>query len=114
MLSEASLRELRTYHRALGDVTRLRVVQLLATEGEQMVSEIARRLRVSQPLLTWHLPRLKRVGVVRTVRAGREVRGTFDGERFAEMNERSARTLTNPASVSIGRSSARAQLAAER
>ncbi len=99
MLSDASLRELRHYHRALGDVTRLRILQLLATEGEQMVSEIARRLRVSQPLLTWHLHRLKRAGVVRTVRVGREVRCTFDRERFAEMSERGARTLMNRASV---------------
>lgn len=115
MLSDASLRELRHYYRALGDVTRLRIVQLLATEGEQVVSEIAHRLHVSQPLLTWHLHRLKRAGLVRTVRAGREVRCSFDRERFAEMNARGARTLMNPASVPIARSSARgAHLAAER
>src|SRR6266542_1599489 len=95
MLSEASLRELRTYHRALGDVTRLRVVQLLATEGEQTVSEIARRLRISQPLLTWHLHRLKRSAIVRTVRVGREVRCSFDRDRFSELSGRGARTLMN-------------------
>lgn len=99
VLSDASLRELRHYYRALGDVTRLRIVQLLATEGEHMVSEIARRLRVSQPLLTWHLHRLKRAGVVRTVRVGREVRCSFDRERFAALSERGARTLMNRSSV---------------
>lgn len=99
MLSESALRELKTYYRALGDVTRLRIVQLLATEGEQAVSEIARRLHVSQPLLTWHLHRLRRSGIVRTVRVGREVRCSFDRERFAEMSERGFRTLTNRASV---------------
>lgn len=115
MLSEAALRELRTFHRALGDVTRLRIVQLLATDGEQMVSEIARRIRISQPLLTWHLHRLKRAGVVRTVRVGREVRCSFDRERFTEMSERGARTLMNPASVPIARSGARGvQLAGKR
>jgi len=113
MLSEASLRELRTYYRALGDVTRLRIAQLLATEGEQVVSEIARRLRISQPLLTWHLHRLKRAGIVRAVRVGREVRCSFDRERFAELSERGARTLMNPASVAIPRPVARgAHLAA--
>lgn len=95
MLSEASLRELRYYYRALGDATRMRIVQLLATEGEQMVSEIARRVRVSQPLLTWHLHRLKRAGIVRTLRVGREVRCSFDRERFVELGERGARTLMN-------------------
>lgn len=113
MLSEASLRELRTYYRALGDVTRLRIAQLLATEGEHVVSEIARKVRVSQPLLTWHLHRLKRAGIVRAVRVGREVRCSFDRERFAEMNERGARTLMNPASLAIARPAARgAHLAA--
>lgn len=105
MLSESALRELKTYYRALGDVTRLRIVQLLATEGEQAVSEIARRLRVSQPLLTWHLHRLKRSGIVRAVRAGREVRCSFDRERFAELSERGSRTLTNRASVAFARGS---------
>jgi ArsR family transcriptional regulator len=95
VLSGSALRELKTYYRALGDVTRLRVVQLLATEGEQSVSEIARRLRVSQPLLTWHLHRLKRSGVVRTTRVGREVRCAFDREQFTRMGERGARTLMN-------------------
>lgn len=99
MLSEAALRELRAFHRALGDVTRLRIVQLLATEGEQTVSEIARRLRVGQPLLTWHLHRLKRPGLVRTERVGREVRCSFDRARYAELTERSGRTLMNPASA---------------
>lgn len=99
MLSEASLRELRTYYRALGDVTRLRIAQLLATEGDQAVSEIARRLRISQPLLTWHLHRLKRAGIVRSARVGREVRCSFDRQRFAELSERGARTLMNRASI---------------
>lgn len=95
MLSESALRELKTYYRSLGDVTRLRIVQLLATEGEQPVSEIARRLRVSQPLLTWHLHRLRRSGLVRTVRSGREVRCSFDRERFSQLSERGFRTLVN-------------------
>ena len=101
MLSDASLRELRAYYRALGDVTRLRIVHLLATEGEHVVSEVARRLRISQPLLTWHLHRLKRAGIVRTARVGREVRCTFDRERFAELGERGARTLMNRSSVAV-------------
>lgn len=107
MLTDSSLRELRSFHRALGDVTRLRIAHLLATEGEQPVSEIARRLRVSQPLLTWHLHRLRRAGIVRSVRVGREVRCSFDRERFAELNARGERILMNPSSVPIDRNIAR-------
>jgi len=108
MTGGSSLRELRLYYRGLGDVTRLRIVQLLATEGEQAVSEIARRLRISQPLLTWHLHRLKRAGLVRAERAGREVRCSFDRERFADLGELGIRTLMNPASVGAARPRPRA------
>jgi ArsR family transcriptional regulator len=95
MLSQSYLRELKVFHRALGDVTRLRVVQILATEGEVPVAELLRRLRISGPLMSWHLRRLTRAGIVRTERVGREVRCSFDRERFAEMQERSFRALVN-------------------
>jgi len=98
MLSQSYLRELKAYHRALGDVSRLRAVQILATEGPLTVSELVRRLGISQPLMSWHLRRLTRAGVVRTERVGREVRCSFDRERFAELQERSYRTLMNPQS----------------
>ena len=98
-LTDASVRDLRTYYRVLGDDTRLRVLQLLATEGEHTVSELAERLHLSQPLLSWHLRRLRRAGVVQTVRVGREVRCTFDRERFAQLHERGFRALMNPSSA---------------
>src|ERR1700687_4757566 len=95
MLSPAYLRELKAFHRALGDVTRLRVVQILATEGEFPVSELVRRLRISGPLMSWHLRRLTRAGIVRTERVGGGGRGSFERERFAEMQDRSFRALMN-------------------
>lgn len=95
MLSSGTIRDLKAYYRALGDDSRLRIVQLLATEGERPVSELARRLRLSQPLLSWHLHRLKRAGIVRTMRVGREVRCSFDRERFVALHERGFRALMN-------------------
>jgi ArsR family transcriptional regulator len=95
MLSQSYLRELKAFHRALGDVTRLRAVQILASEGELSVKELVSRLRISQPLMSWHLRRLTRAGIVRTARVGREVRCSFDRERFAELQERTFRTLAN-------------------
>ena len=97
MLTESSVRDLRTYYRALGDDTRLRILQLLATEGEHTVTELAVRLRLSQPLLSWHLRRLRRAGMVKTVRVGREVRCSFDREKFAELHARGFRLLMNRA-----------------
>ena len=52
--------------------------------------------RLSQPLLSWHLRRLRRAGVVKTERVGRQVRCTFDRERFAQLHDRGFRTLMNP------------------
>jgi ArsR family transcriptional regulator len=95
VLNESALRELKAFHRALGDVTRIRVVQILANEGEQPVSSLVRRVRISQPLMSWHLRRLTRAGIVRTERVGREVRCSFDRERFADLQERTYRVLVN-------------------
>src|SRR2546427_8919319 len=97
VLSHWSLRGLGGSSRAPGDVTRLRIVEILVTEGEQPVSELARRLRISQPLMSWHLRRLRRAGIVRTERVGREVRCSFDREKFAELNARGFRLLMNRA-----------------
>jgi len=99
VLSQASLRELKSYYRALGDVNRLRIVQILATEGEQPVSFLARRLRISQPLMSWHLRRLRHAGIIRMERLGREVRCSFARERFAELNARGFRLLLNRVEV---------------
>src|SRR3989442_11673682 len=95
MLTQSALRELRSYYRALGAVNRLRIVEMLVTEGEQPVSEMARRLRISQPLMSWHLRRLRRAGIIRMERFGREVRCSFDRERFGELDARGFRLLMN-------------------
>jgi len=70
-------------------------VQLLANEGEQPVSSLVRRLHISQPLMSWHLRRLTRAGIVRATRVGREVRCSFDRERFAALQEQTYRVLVN-------------------
>ena len=95
MLNQSSLRELKSFHRALGDVNRIKAVQILASEGEITVSELTRRLRISQPLMSWHLRRLSRAGIVRTERVGREVRCSVDRERFAALQDQTFRTLMN-------------------
>ena len=64
-------------------------------EGEQPVSSLVRRVRISQPLMSWHLRRLTRAGIVRTERVGREVRCSFDRERFAALQEQTYRVLVN-------------------
>ncbi len=66
------LRELRAYHKALADVTRLRILERLA-ESPATVTELIAHVDLSQPLVSWHLRTLKAIGLVETRRQGREV-----------------------------------------
>ena len=58
--------------KALSDVARLRIVAQLATYAELNVSELVEALEVSQPLISWHLRRLEKVGLVTVRRKGRQ------------------------------------------
>jgi ArsR family transcriptional regulator, arsenate/arsenite/antimonite-responsive transcriptional repressor len=66
------LRDLKVFHKALADVTRLRIVQLLASRS-RTVNELISAVGLSQPLVSWHLRRLRNAGIVTTRRTGREV-----------------------------------------
>ncbi|HET9681524.1 MAG TPA: metalloregulator ArsR/SmtB family transcription factor, partial [Candidatus Limnocylindrales bacterium] len=65
------LRALRLIHKTLADVNRLRIVRRLAA-GEATVSELIDQVGLSQPLVSWHLGKLRLAGLVETRRAGRE------------------------------------------
>ena len=66
------LRDLKVFHKALADVTRLRIVQLLSARP-RTVNELIEAIGLSQPLVSWHLRRLRVAGIVATQRTGREV-----------------------------------------
>jgi len=80
------LRELRTFHRALADVNRLRIVRRLVN-GPATVSELIDTVGLSQPLVSWHMSRLRAAGVIETRRAGREVLCQLRPNVFAEVAE---------------------------
>jgi DNA-binding transcriptional ArsR family regulator len=80
------LRELRLLLRACADVTRLRILRLLADGGERSVSDLTAALYLSQPLVSWHLRILRRSGLIATRRTGRQAlyrlnRGGWDAFR---------------------------------
>jgi len=81
------LRELRIFHKALADVNRLRIVQRLA-QGPATVGDLIEYVGLSQPLVSWHVSRLKAAGVVETKRAGREVFCQLRPNVFVEVAER--------------------------
>jgi DNA-binding transcriptional ArsR family regulator len=90
-LSEA--RELRAYLRVVGDLVRLQILRRLAQNGEMGVTELARVLRVSQPLLSWHLGVLKRVRLVTVRREGRLVWYALDRQVLRSFHQRLDRWL---------------------
>jgi DNA-binding transcriptional ArsR family regulator len=75
------LRSLRLVHKALADVNRLRIVKRLAG-GDATVSELIEQVGLSQPLVSWHLARLRIAGLVETRRAGRETVSRLLPEAF--------------------------------
>lgn len=66
------LRELRAFHKALADVSRLRIVRRLA-RSPATVTELIEHVGLSQPLVSWHLRVLRQSGLIETRRAGRAV-----------------------------------------
>src|ERR671915_1005242 len=81
------LREMAGYHKALADPTRLRILQRLA-ESPGTVTELIDHVDLSQPLVSWHLRRLKAAGLVETRRSGREVICTISRDALDRFHAR--------------------------
>ena len=86
------LRAVASYHKALSDPTRLRLLQRLAG-GPATVTELIDHVDLSQPLVSWHLRRLRAAGVVDTRRTGREVICTISRDAFDYFRAREADML---------------------
>jgi ArsR family transcriptional regulator, arsenate/arsenite/antimonite-responsive transcriptional repressor len=81
------LSELRTFHKALADINRLRIVQRLAG-APATVTELIDHVGLSQPLVSHHLRRLREAGIVEARRNGRETVCFLRPEAFEEVNAR--------------------------
>jgi ArsR family transcriptional regulator len=86
------LRELRRFHKVMADVNRLRIMRRLA-DGPATVTELIEHVGLSQPLVSWHLGKLREVGLVAARRRGREIVHTIVPEAFAIFAQREARVL---------------------
>ena len=73
--------ELEKITRALADKVRLNIVRILANSQEVNVTDLTQQLLISQPLVSWHLAILRRNGLVRTRRQGRQVYCSLDAAR---------------------------------
>lgn len=85
------LRAVAVVHKAMADPTRLRILQRLA-ERPGTVTELTSHVDLSQPLVSWHLRRLRAAGLIETHRQGREVICTLSRETLDRFREQE-RTL---------------------
>lgn len=73
------------YFRGLGDPSRLRILDLLRSEGELSVGELVERLRLPQPKVSNHLACLRWCGFIEARREGRTVYNRIADSRVAKM-----------------------------
>jgi len=92
VVQPSDLRELRLVHKTLADVNRLRIIRRLA-EAEATVAELVAQVGLSQPLVSWHIGRLRAAGLVATKRSGRETVCRLVPEAFDAFAARQAAVL---------------------
>ncbi|TMC47696.1 MAG: helix-turn-helix transcriptional regulator [Chloroflexi bacterium] len=73
------------YFRGFGDVTRLRILELLRNQGELSVGELVEHLGEPQPKVSNHLACLRWCGFVSARREHRTVYNRIADERVVEM-----------------------------
>ena len=98
--------ELKRTVRALGDVVRLHIVQVLAGCAEMTVTDLALVLAaegrpVSQPLVSWHLAMLRRASLVRTRRMGRLAYCSLDRDHYRACLRGLGELVEGPASAEL-------------
>ena len=72
---------------ALGDKTRLSLVRQLCTGQPRSISQLTKHSKLTRQAITKHLRVLESVGIVHSVRAGRESRFEFDPEPMEGIKE---------------------------
>lgn len=82
--------------KALGDPTRIRIVEMLADEGEMCVCEITERLDAGQPSVSHHLNSLKNAGLVCPRRQGQWIHYSLNAANLREAAEYLERLARDP------------------
>ncbi|MCX6377407.1 MAG: metalloregulator ArsR/SmtB family transcription factor [Armatimonadetes bacterium] len=69
--------------KALSDPTRIKIVEMLAENGELCVCRIYERLEMTQPAVSHHLAVLKHAGLVRARRDGQWIHYSLNREALS-------------------------------
>ena len=81
-------RDLKRMIKALAGVARLTIVYHLARQEAVTVTDLADQLDISQPLVSWHLRKLRHAGLIQMHRSGRQVYCSLNLQRFQQCVER--------------------------
>jgi len=87
VLDERTAAHIAELFRALGDMSRVRIISVLA-EGEQNVSAIAAGVGISESAVSHHLRGLRQMRLVRSRRAGRQVFYSLHDEHIVDLFKR--------------------------
>jgi ArsR family transcriptional regulator len=79
-------------HKTLADANRLRIIRRLAI-GDASVRELIQEVGLSQPLVSWHVGRLRVAGLIETRRKGRETLVRLRPEAWEAFIERERHVL---------------------
>ncbi|MCR4275396.1 MAG: metalloregulator ArsR/SmtB family transcription factor [Candidatus Wolfebacteria bacterium] len=85
-------KEMEKFGKGIGSVPRYRIVEALFS-GHKTVSELARKTKLSQPLVSQHLRVLRETGLVQDERQGQEVRYTLNVEHTIHLLKRLAEEI---------------------
>ena len=98
MTAADASRDLRAHFTGLANPTRLAILGLLSRR-EMAASELARKLKLSQPLLSWHLRIMRRASLIATRRSGREVFCSVDRAAIRDFQHRFDQFIGGSAAV---------------
>jgi len=84
--------EMEKFGKGIGSVPRYRIVEALFS-GPKTVGELAKKTKLSQPLVSQHLRVLKESGLVADERQGQEVQYTLNAEYTMRLLKRLSEEL---------------------
>ena len=87
---------------ALGDETRLHLVERLCARGPMSVTELTEGTRVTRQAVAKHLHRMEEAGLLRVARQGRESLWEVDSASLAEA-QRALRTISEQWDAALDR-----------
>lgn len=79
-----NLKKVAGFYKALGDETRLKIIEMMS-DYEMCVCEIIDRLKMSQPAVSHHLKILKNAGIVQDSREGKWIYYSLNEDVFTEV-----------------------------